>query len=80
MNSCINRLLSRSEKKRESSFFSFVHYLYQFVVLVECKYHLYIFNKYKIDIDFFKQILFVLSMMQMCLWFCQSRGESESGG
>lgn len=52
--------------KRESSFvFFFCTLLHQFVVLVICKYHLYIFKKYNIDNDFFKQILFVLSFMQL---------------
>ena len=73
MNSCINRCSLAARRRENRAVFSFVHCLYQFVVLAECKYHLYIFNKYNIDIDFFKQTLFVLSMMQMLLCFYPSK-------
>lgn len=56
-------LSCRGREKERIKRFSFVHYE------TKCKYHLYIFKKYKIDIDFFKQILFVLSFIQIFIQF-----------
>lgn len=64
MNSCIDKsVVLRQRDERIKWFFFFCTLLNQFVVLDECKYHLYIFKKYKIDIDFFKQALSVLSFI-----------------
>lgn len=56
-------LLQREEQKTSDERLErppFVHCCKQFVVLVICKYNLYIYKKYSIDFDFFKCMLFVL--------------------
>lgn len=50
---------------------SFLHCWKQFVVLVICKYPLYISKKYSIDFDFFKCMCFVLSFQPRLSTFFQ---------